>query len=312
MKLSNSSKPTSDPLSDVLGVLGGKVTRQTRLEAGGCWAFSFPAIERLKFVAILRGTLWMLLPDRPPKRLDKGDVCLLGRTSYAVASDLDAIPGDGEALYASGRDLARVGGDDTIGIGGTVTFSGDATFLLDMLPGFMVVPRFSPGSDTIATILRLIAGEAEGDAMGNAIVRERLADILLVEAIRAYAMSDQQVGTGWLGAITDLRIGRALQAMHADVAHGWTVVELASIAGMSRAAFAAEFSRRVGQPPLTYLRIWRLTLARSALHRGDASIARVAADLGYTSLSAFGHAYRRMFAMSPRSARQPDAASGAP
>jgi AraC-like DNA-binding protein len=299
MDLSQSSK--HDPLSDVLGVLGARVTRRTRMEAAGRWALAFPAIDRLKFVAILRGSGWMLLPGRTPQLLHEGDVCLLGRAAYVVASHPEEPPIDGQAFYPTGRDVARFGGDDVIGIGGTVTFTaGSADFLLDMLPEFMVVPRSTPASGAVATILGLMNSEIERDAIGGDIVSARLADVLLVEAIRAYAHGVVAAKTGWLSALSDPRIGRALRAVHDDVAQPWTVAQLAGVAGMSRAAFSAEFNRRVGQPPLTYLRAWRLTLARAALARGDASVASVANSIGYTSQSAFCHAFRRAFGAPPQ------------
>jgi len=90
-----------------------------------------------------------------------------------------------------------------------------------------------------------------------------------------------------------------LRAIHDEVAQPWTVAGLAGVAGMSRGAFSAPFTRLVGQPPLTYARAWRLALARAALARGDASVAIVANRIGYTSQSAFGHAFRHAFGGSP-------------
>ena len=308
MDLSRSSKAPLDPLSDILAVLGARVTRRTRLEAAGRWALAFPAIDRLKFVALVRGSQWMLLPGRAPQRLDEGDVCLLGPTAYTVASHPEERPIDGRAFYAENADVARLGrGDDVIGIGGTVTFAADSgDFLLDMLPDFMVVPRSSPASGAVATILALMNDEIRRERIGSAIVSARLADVLLVEAIRAYTEQAGPAETGWLGALSDPRLGRALRAIHQDIAQPWTVARLAAVAGMSRAAFSAEFARRVGQPPLAYLRKWRLTRARAALARGDSSVAGIARSIGYTSQSAFGHAYRRAFGAPPKA----DARSG--
>ncbi|WP_395068526.1 cupin domain-containing protein [Paraburkholderia silvatlantica] len=301
MKLSQSSKSPRDPLSDVLDVLGARVTRRTRMEAAGRWALAFPAIDRLKFVALLRGSLWMVLPGREPQLLSEGDICLIGRTDYVVTSDPELIPIDGQTFYGAGCDVARFGGDETIGIGGTVTFSAsNADFLLDRLPEFMIVPRSSPASEAIATILALVGKEIEREMMGSEVVSARLADVLVVEAIRAYAEHARQAEMGWLGAVSDPRLGRALRAIHEDVAQPWTVARLANVAGMSRAAFSAEFTHRIGQPPLSYLRAWRLTIARAALMRGDTTIALVASKVGYTSQSAFSHAFRRAFGCPPK------------
>lgn len=298
---SRSSSPGPDPLSDVLDVLGARVTRRTRLEAGGAWAFAFPAVDRLKFVALLQGAKWMLLPGRAPQRMVAGDVCVLGCTPYTVASDPGLAPADGAAMFAaSGRDTVCVGGSETVGVGGSVTFSGaNASFLLAMLPDFMLVSGSAPASGAIAAVLALMAREGDGETLGGDVVGHRLADVLLVEAIRIYAAGAARDGTGWLGALADPRMGRALHAIHRDIAHPWTVATLADVAGMSRAAFAAAFAARVGQSPLAYVRTWRLTVARAALMRGDTTVERVADTVGYASQSAFAHAFRRTFGVSP-------------
>lgn len=306
MNLSSSSESGRDPLSDVLDLLGARVSRNTRLEAAGSWALAFPAVDRLKFVAVLRGHQWMLVPGQEPRRLSEGDVCLLGRTPYGVASDPAVPPVDGRPLYAApGCDEARIAGDDTISVGGTVTFStGHADFLLDRLPDVMWVPRSAEGSGTIGAILALLGRETGRDAIGSGIVSARLADILVVEALRTH-LGVERNGSGWLGALVDPRLGLALRALHANVARPWTVDRLASIACMSRASFAAEFTRRLGQPPLAYLRTWRLTRARLALEKGGTTVARVASEAGYRSQSAFSQAYRRAFGASPTESAPP-------
>lgn len=302
MNVSRASKAWLDPLSDALDVLGARVTRRTRLEAAGQWALAFPAMKRLKFVALLQGCSWMLVRGHPPQLMCAGDACLLGRTAYTVASDPEQIPVDGLGYCgAPGCDVLRLGGDDTIGLGGSVTFAADnADFLLDVLPDFLFIPRSSAGSGAMATILALMNSEVERDIIGSEIISARLADVLLVEAIRAYSDSVAQVEIGWLGALADPRLDRVLRAIHEDVAQPWTVAQLAGVAGMSRAAFSTQFTRRVGQSPLTYVRTWRLTIARAALTRGNATVAGIAGKVGYTSQSAFSHAFRRAFGSPPR------------
>lgn len=302
MKLSQSSKTSRDPLSDVLDVLGSRVTRRTQLEAAGDWALSFPGIDRLKFVALHRGQCWIGLPGQAPHQLQAGEVCLLGPVGYTVSSDPVLPPVDGMPLFAgTDSDTVRIGGDEMVAIGGTVTFAGHhADFLLNMMPNFMTVQRHTPGADAISTILSLMSEEADRGAIGSGIVSARLTDVLLVESMRAYAEQIDPAKTGWFGALLDPRIGRALRALHEDVARAWTVSDCAAVAGMSRAAFSAEFTRRVGQPPLSYLRLWRLTIARNMLSRGEVTVADVAHAVGYHSQSAFSQAFLRTFGVSPK------------
>lgn len=299
MILSQSSR-TFDPLSDVLTVLDARATRSTRFEGSGDWALAFPALERLKFVAVLRGASWLLLPDTAPQRIEAGDCCLIGRTAYVIASDPALVPIDGSRLYAEGNDLVRLGGNDTVTIGGGISFTpGNAAFLLDMLPAFMHIPGMSTRAKAVTAILGLLEAEAKQPAMGNEVVTARLAEVLMIHAIRTFA-SASDTTSGWLGALADPRIGRAIQCFHSDIARPWTVADLAAEAGMSRAAFSADFTRRIGRAPFAYMRNWRMTRARAALAERHSNVSNVAASVGYTSQSAFGHAFRRTFGEAPR------------
>jgi AraC-like DNA-binding protein len=291
----------SDTLSAVLSALGARASRRTVLEAGGDWALGFPALERLKFVAVLRGGCWLLPGRESPRQLSPGDVALIGRCDYAVASD-PAVPRiDGLPFYEDGRDWLRLGGGDTMLIGGGVTFTaGTSDFLLDMLPPFLLVERASASASAVASILTLLDREAREPAAGSEAVVARLAELLVIEAIRYQLGRHDADRVGWLGALADPRLGRALQRFHADIARPWTVATLAAEAGMSRAAFAAAFRAMAGRSPNAYARAWRLTLARARLMAG-AGVKAAAAEVGYTSQSAFGHAYLRAFGVSPGS-----------
>lgn len=304
MILSPSSRNPVDPLSDVLAVLGARNVRRTRLEAAGDWSLAFPARARLKFVAVLRGECWIQVAGQPPLALGAGDTFLIGDVAYAVASHPDIVPKDGMPLFAvPGQDVVRLGGDETVAVGGGIAFAdGAAGFLLDALPRFVHIAQQAPASAAVVRILGLLEAETEQPGPGSALITMRLAEILLVEAIRACVAAHGEASRGWIGALADRRTGEALRLMHGDIAHPWSVAGLASQVGMSRSAFAALFTRRVGRPPLDYLTHWRMMLARHLLEQGDLDVQSVAARVGYTSQSAFGHAYKRTIGHSPRRA----------
>ncbi len=303
MSMSRSAKFYRDPLSDVFSVLGARSVRGTRLEASGEWALSFQGQGRLKFVAVLRGRCWLLLPNSPPKMLDEGDVFLLCHTPFVVASDPTVTPIEGMSLYGPyGPDLLRIGDvADTVMVGGGACFAeGEASFVLEVLPAFLLVDRMSPEATSVAGVLALLGAKVGDRPLGTTFVTERLAEILVVEAIRAYVRMNSADGAGWIAALADHQIGTALSLMHGNVAHPWTASLLAAEVGMSRSAFAQRFARLVGRPPLDYLTRWRMVLARRKLKTGRASIAQVAAEVGYASQSAFGFAFKRTFGCTPR------------
>ncbi|WP_419900244.1 AraC family transcriptional regulator [Roseomonas sp. USHLN139] len=306
MVLSSSSRSAGDPLSDVLAVLGARSVRRTRLEAAGEWALRFPARPRLKFVAVQRGACWILVAGRPPLALGAGDTLLLGDTAYTIASHPAVVAVDGLPLFGTtGQDIVRLGGDETVTVGGGIAFADqEAAFVLDALPRFMHIPRQAPAAAAVLRTLSLLEAEAEQPGPGGALIMARLAEILLVEAIRAYLAEHGEESRGWIGALTDRRTGEALRLMHGDIAHAWTVGALAARVGMSRSAFASLFTGRVGRPPLDYLTYWRMTLARRLLEQGGMDVGTVATRVGYASQSAFGHAYKRMMGHSPRRGAQ--------
>ena len=292
-----------DPLSEVFSLLDIRSARCTRLEAGGTWALRFPAKPALKFAAVLRGWCWILLPGEPPCRLGAGDTFLLSNApSYVLANDQQRTPEDGIALFDwAHSDAAHHGGDETVLLAGSFVFQpGNAQLLLGALPSFMHVPAQDRAAAVLRGTLELLDSEIRSARMGASLMTHRLADVLLVQALRAYVGLRGQDSAGWIGALTDERIGGALRLMHGDVGRRWTVDELARAVGMSRSGFAARFRSLVGIPPLDYLLRWRMQLAREALRRNEGSVASLADRLGYASESAFGHAFKRICGRAPK------------
>ncbi|WP_413252446.1 AraC family transcriptional regulator [Streptomyces niveus] len=174
-----------------------------------------------------------------------------------------------------------------------------------------------PHGGRLAQLIDLLATEVGVAAAGGPLVQNHLAQILLVHMLRAHAGRTDRP-TGWLGALNEDGVGVALRAVHADMAHSWSLKELAEISHMSRSAFAQTFKSHVGTPPLEYLIQWHMSLARDALARDTLSISQLARATGYQSESAFSTAFRRVVGSSPaqfrNQARQPPrpAANGSP
>ncbi|WP_254303860.1 cupin domain-containing protein [Burkholderia gladioli] len=223
MNLSRSSTSRRDPLSDVLALPDARATRPTRLEASGDWALAFPERVRLKFVAVLKGACWIERPGRAGERLNAGDVCLIGSTAYTVSSRPGVPSIDGMQFYeGTTHETLRLNGDDTVMLGGGIAVAREeAGFLLDMLPDFAIVPSSPGGAASVAAVLKLLDAEIARDAIGSDTVVTRLAEVLMIEAIRARTVSP--VPGGWLDALAEPRLRRALALIHDDIAEPWTV-----------------------------------------------------------------------------------------
>jgi AraC-like DNA-binding protein len=299
----------SDPLSDVLALLELESVATARLETGGAWAMRFPARPYIKFNAVLQGQCWITPDGQAPCQLAAGDTFLMsgveGYTLSGTPSHAGVEAADGPALFAAARqaqsNCVRHGGAGTILVGGGFVFGAHTgSLLLDVLPAFLLIPGGSSVAAILRTTLALLDTELSGGAMGASLVTRHLADILLVQALRAQVALHGVESAGWIGALGDKRIGAALRQMHRDPRRRWSVAVLAAEAGMSRSGFALRFKALVGSAPLAYLTHWRMQLARSALRRADTSVATLADQLGYASESAFGNAFKRHFGRAPR------------
>ena len=115
---------------------------------------------------------------------------------------------------------------------------------------------------------------------------------------------DPAARTGWLGALQDEQIGRALVRVHRDPAHPWTLESLARAAAMSRSAFAARFTALVGEPAMQYVARWRMALAKDRLLESSEALGVIAARVGYQSEAAFSRAFKRYMGVSPGAVRR--------
>jgi len=123
--------------------------------------------------------------------------------------------------------------------------------------------------------------------------------VLVIQAIRSWIKTDPAAQTGWLGALQDRQIGRAISLIHRDPARAWTVASLARELAMSRSAFAARFTELVDKPAMQYVTRWRMLVAVDALREDDATVAELASRLGYRSEAAFARAFKRVIGVPP-------------
>ena len=135
---------------------------------------------------------------------------------------------------------------------------------------------------------------------GGVLVAQQLAYMMLIQALRLHLAEGLRGGVGWLFALADQQMSAAINAMHDDPAHRWTLQELAERARMSRSTFALKFKQTVGESPMEYLTRWRMLLAGDRLTNSSDPISVISLSLGYESESAFSTAFKRVMGCSPR------------
>jgi AraC-like DNA-binding protein len=274
---------------------------------------------------ITAGSCYAKLPDGEPLKLVAGDVILFpagDRHVLAAASQaaLRAGPEDmrGEVLHRLLKrgDVTAVRrgeeGSETRVVCGFLACDGRmAAPILHSLPRMLRVSLRD--SDTVGWLqssMRFSIEQSEARRPGSAMVLARLSEVMFAEAVRRYMDGLPEGQTSWLGALRDRYVGRTLALLHERPAHPWTVEELAREVGLSRSALGERFASLIGRPPMQYLTSWRIAMAAARLRQGDASILRIATDVGYESEAAFNRAFKREFGSPPATWRRRLATAG--
>jgi AraC-like DNA-binding protein len=318
-----------DALSDLLRVirLTGGVFLDARLSAPfsvvshvepeECRPYLDQARHIISFHYVVEGALHVCVDGEAPLRLQAGDIVLLPRNDpHVLGSAPGLVPEKVELEPTADGGLPRLvhggGGETAHVVCGFLGSEAPSSPLLATLPRLLCVNVARSGAgEWIASSFQFAAREIGAGRLGAASIVSRLSELLFVEALRGYVAGLPAQQQGWLAALRDPFVSRALALLHAQPAKRWTSEELAGLVGLSRSAFAERFANLVGQPPMQYLSQWRMHLAAQRLRASREPMARIAEQVGYESEAAFSRAFKRQFGEPPaawRSAAESGAA----
>ncbi len=310
----------SDPLGRALHLLRMDGAFYCASELSAPWGMWLPPMPGyVWFHAVLTGSLTLEAAEGPAVTVSAGELALV---PHGTGHRLRSGPGvatpnilsiERRQISERYETLSYGGGGSPVSlVCGAVRLEHPAAHhLVRSLPPTIVIRADATGTEWLHSTLRLLGAEARQARPGGEAVITRLADIIVIQAIRAWLDSDPAARTGWLGALRDPAIGQAIALVHADPAHPWTVESLAAHLSMSRSAFAARFTELVGEPAMQYVTGWRMQVAYSSLQRG-ASVAPLSRELGYQSEAAFARAFKRVMGVAPGAVRRGKAEAAPP
>lgn len=298
-----------DVLSDAVAAMRTGRPHSSRRDKYAPWGMRFEASDGAGFHVVLRGSAWLLPAEGEPLAVGPGDVVFLAHgRGHALASGVD-VPLEEVRLRADGtwprppapaRESAVP--DAVMLCGAYLLDRARAHPLLTELPEVVHLPALVGAHGSLRAAVELLGAELEEPRPGSDTIVTSLLDTLLLYILRAWWLEGRHGAghpTGWAAALADPAVAAALRAVHGDPAHPWTVEELGTRAGLSRAAFARRFAALVGEPPLTYLTWWRMITAGRLLREDDTPLRLVAQRTGYTSEFAFAKAFKREYGVAP-------------
>jgi AraC-like DNA-binding protein len=262
------------------------------------------------FHAVREGRAWIRVRGESPIALEAGDFVVIPHgDAHEVTDDRDtpAVPVS-ELLAGVERKTPWLlgfgkGGEPSVVVCAAFACAGESD---DPILAFL--PRMIHLRAAETTLLEpiLVLAEREMQAAGQATdsVLARLAEILMVEAVRAYVKTVAPGECGWIHALHDPQISNVLRAIHAEPARRWTLATLARTASMSRTSLATRFRDLLGTSVHAYIARLRMITAATLLEDPmRPKLARVAAEVGYGSEAAFSRAFLREMGVTPTTLR---------
>ncbi|HEY9108984.1 MAG TPA: AraC family transcriptional regulator [Roseateles sp.] len=334
----------ADPLSDVL--------RSVRLRGGlffhvSCrdeWSAQAASARELgpavmpgadhviEYHLFAKGAGWVAVEGEPPLRVEQGDIVMLPHGDAHVVSSapgLKPVEDDGSwllgmrgapkpipityegGMFRPGQGLPQEEASTVLLCGFIACDLKPFNPLIDALPRLLRLPAESVGG-WVEPVLAQAAVEWDVPRAGGAALLQRVSEMVFVDATRRYLDTLPEQHHGWLGALRDRQVGRALGLMHADPAQPWTLEELGRRAGLSRSALHERFVALVGMPPMQYLTNWRIQCGARLLRESQANVADVAVQVGYESEAAFARAFKRATGLPPATWRRQQASAAHP
>ncbi|WAC53928.1 AraC family transcriptional regulator [Gordonia sp. SL306] len=307
-----------DALGSLLNGPRAQSPMMLRMAMSAPWSVRIEDTAPLTVVAVTRGTSTLTYDDGTEHPLAAGDVALIrGTHPYTIADDpthhwVARIDANGDCFDPTGTH--SVAEDMCFGVrswGNCVDApSADAVMLIGTYASGEVSQRLLDALDRFTVVsmhdhplVSLMEIEIVRDSPAQEAVLNRLLDLVLITGLRQAMESGRVRAAQWYRAHTDPVIGHALRLLHNNIDHQWTVASLASATGVSRPVLARRFTDLVGEPPMTYLTQWRLSLAADLLSDRTRSLSSIARQVGYGSPFAFSTAFKRRRGVSPAAYR---------
>jgi AraC-like DNA-binding protein len=298
-----------DVLSTILEATRLKSVVYSKFPLAAPWGLDVVKDENSQFWRLVSGNCTVGSPDGRIIELAEGDLVFVPHGSAHWIGDKPTslrMPSP-EFVKArrAGIPVFNSGGDVTTLIAGHFEFDYQPLhpFLKDLPPIIHIRQYVTENQLLLKQVTQLMLEELNNERPGSSVMLKCLSEIMFINIIRAYL---EQAGpdSGFLSALNDPRISKALKLIQDSPQNDWTLQSLASEIGMSRSVFFNQFKKLVHETPLSYLTNWRIRQAQKLLMTNNSNISEIAANVGYQSEAAFNRIFKSKTGHTPAAYRR--------
>ena len=286
-----------DALSTILEGVGLRSVVYSKFPLATPWGLDIVKDENSQFWRLVSGSCTVGSPDGRVIEMAEGDLIFVPHGSaHWIADSTTSLRMPSPEFVKARREGIPVfnnGDNKTILVAGHFEFDYQSLhpFLKDLPPVIHIRQYVTENQLLLKQVTQLMLEELNNERPGSSVMLKCLSEMMFVNIIRAY-LEQATPDSGFLSALNDPRISKALKLMQDSPQNDWTLESLASEVGMSRSVFFNQFKKRVHETPLSYLTNWRISRAQKLLVTDNSNITAIAANVGYRSEAAFNRIFK--------------------
>lgn len=276
-----------DLLADILKIAGLKSRLLTKRSLPKNQIFKFPCDRSIGFHVMVQGEAQLTYGENKKIILRTGDIALMSRGVH--------------------HQIKNLGASEAIIVGGVYQLWNEPIHpLFAELPDWWVLKGSEIAAhDPLHDLLKILSQEISVPDLGSESVVHSLLDIFFNFILRKIVKSKAHFEkANWSKATQDEKISESLRLMHQKFQKPWSLEELATEVGLSRAGFAQKFRNALGDTPLNYLASIRIQQAMRLLSEEDHKIDSIATHVGYADAFSFSKAFKKRTGQSPMEYRK--------
>lgn len=303
-----------DALTDILRTIRLHTSTYFCSNFNKQWGMDIPNGNAGLFHALVEGQCWLNLPNQSqPILISEGDIVAFptgGEHRISHAPDAEALKANkviegiqsGQNPFYQEQEESKPESEPVWNTLLCGAFEYDSSFkhpFIKDLPCFIhIKAKNTPELNWLRSLVYILSKESRIESPGSSVMVDRLTEVLFIQLLRTYMETSPQK-EGYLNALNDQKVGKALNLIHSEESAELSVDSLAQQVALSRSAFSERFNRLVGEAPKPYLQRWRLEKAKRALRDNSLSTYAIALQSGYSSEAAFSKAFKQKFGDPP-------------
>jgi AraC-like DNA-binding protein len=293
-----------DALSTVLDATRLRSVVYSKFPLAAPWGLDIVKDENSQFWRLVSGSCTVGSPDGSVIEMTEGDLVFVPNGSaHWIADSATSLRMPSPQFVKARREGTPVfdgDGNVTTLIAGHFEFDYQPLhpFLKDLPPIIHIRQFVTENQLLLKQVTQLMLEELNNERPGSNVMLRCLSEIMFVNIIRAY-LEQNRPDSGFLSALNDPRISKALKLMQDSPQNDWTLESLASEVGMSRSVFFNQFKKLLHETPLSYLTNWRIRQAQKLLTADSSNISQIAANVGYQSEAAFNRIFKSKTGQTP-------------